>query len=81
MVAVLLTFQHLMSVVNLLGDGITHSHTHTHTHKSESQDVRSKNYKSLTNVSITYFITYFICCIDIYILLICIVNNVYMLRM
>ena len=55
MVAVLLTFWHLTSVVNLLGDGFTHAcaraHTHTHTHKSESQDVPSKNYKTLTNLS------------------------------
>jgi hypothetical protein len=32
-VAVLLTFQHLTSVINLLGDGFTRSQTHTHTHK------------------------------------------------
>jgi len=41
-----------MSFVNLLGDGFTHAQTrkHTHTHKS-SQNVPSKNYKSLTNSS------------------------------
>ena len=47
MVAVVLTFQHLMSVVNLLWDGFTH----THTQKSESEDVPSKNCHSLTNLS------------------------------
>jgi hypothetical protein len=48
--AVLHTFQHLTSVVNLLGDGFTHSQAHTYT-QNESQDVSSKNYKSLTNLS------------------------------